>query len=463
MRLLLVGAFAFPHTLGSAVYLREQARALRDAGADVHLLTYGPPPGDAHSPEADADLDGIEQTVLPVWTRPSSRRSGPSLGKPVADLALAAALRRVVAGVSGMPGRIPDATPTASSNASKGASSTTRSALRRASSIVRSGPRPAFDAILAHHAEATLAALHLLPRQRPPVVYCAHTLLEEELPEYLNPPTSKRYFGSKLEGARCSAGRMTQAPLRRAMAATGRVIDRGLARRAEAWIALTQSSARVIETATTSPGRWIAPPVADLANDSERPDPGSIARAFGLPPDGFFLYAGNLDPYQDLPLLERVAGARKGNAFPIVVATHDETTGKDERSGERGAGRAANGLLRLRVRSASEANALVASARASIVPRRSVGGFPIKLLNSLALGTPVVAFHGEEWGLVDGANSIVCDLERPEASLLAALSALESDGDLARRLGRGARATWIARHQPDRVAADTLDLIAKLG
>ena len=87
----------------------------------------------------------------------------------------------------------------------------------------------------------------------------------------------------------------------------------------------------------------------------------------------------------------------------------------------------------------------------------------MKLLNSLVLGVPVVAFHGEEWGLDDGTNAIVCGLERPEASLLAALSILESDAVLARRLGRGARATWLARHQPERVAADTLDLIAKLG
>ncbi len=40
MRLLLVGAFPYPHHQGSQVYFQEQAIALRAAGADVELLTY---------------------------------------------------------------------------------------------------------------------------------------------------------------------------------------------------------------------------------------------------------------------------------------------------------------------------------------------------------------------------------------------------------------------------------------
>ena len=41
MRLLLVGAFPYPHHQGSQVYFQEQAIALRSAGAQVELLTYG--------------------------------------------------------------------------------------------------------------------------------------------------------------------------------------------------------------------------------------------------------------------------------------------------------------------------------------------------------------------------------------------------------------------------------------
>ncbi len=338
-----------------------------------------------------------------------------------------------------------------------------------ASSTTRSAPPIRFDAILAHHAEAALAALHGLPRPRPPIVYCAHTLLEQELPEYSNPSTSRSFFETGPPVTRAGDSSMTGALTRGSLSLAGRVIDRSLARRADAWIALTQSSERVMSTASPRPGGLIAPPLADPRSDPERPAAADIARAHGLVPDRFFLYAGNLDAYQDLPLLERVASERAGRRsrsatraearFPIVIATHDERAGDAARIH---AGARAAGVRMIRVRTAAEANALVAAARATIVPRRSLGGFPIKLLNSLATGTPVVAFHGEEWGLVHQRDSLICDLSNPEASLFEALERLEDDADLAARLAAGARATWCARHQPARVAADTLALVEKL-
>jgi len=52
----------------------------------------------------------------------------------------------------------------------------------------------AFDAILTHNAEAALLALLSLRRRRPPVVYCAHTLLGQEL---FNPPSVKGWDGGR--------------------------------------------------------------------------------------------------------------------------------------------------------------------------------------------------------------------------------------------------------------------------
>ncbi len=125
MRLLLVGAFAYPHALGSQIYFQEQAIALRAAGAEVQLLTYGPPrPSEderalphAGDPDRWRALDGFDHIALPAWAAPSSRRAGPNLGKPFADLCLATALRRRLR-----------------------ASSSTKSAVDRASSVPRSGP-----------------------------------------------------------------------------------------------------------------------------------------------------------------------------------------------------------------------------------------------------------------------------------------------------------------------------------
>ena len=75
MRLLLVGAFPYPHHQGSQVYFQEQAIALRAAGADVELLTYasrGPVGDDLDRWRA---VDGFLHHKAPAWTAPSAGAS----------------------------------------------------------------------------------------------------------------------------------------------------------------------------------------------------------------------------------------------------------------------------------------------------------------------------------------------------------------------------------------------------
>lgn len=447
LRLLLVGAFAYPHDQGSQVYFQEQAIALRSAGAEVELLTYGAPPSAAGSPDGVTSdparwraLDGFRHTTIPARARPAAALSGPNRAKPLADLALARTLRRVA-----------HHGPRSHDAASASASSASNSASRSASSNRH-------DAILAHHVEAAAIALASLPRPRPPIVFCPHTLLEEELPLYFKPPDSIDSFEEDRDSSptRPTARRRSRRALvERSSALAGRVIERLIARRADAWIALTQASERVIQGGSPAPGARIAPPIADPRTDPLRLPPERVARAHGLEPDGFFLYTGNLDPYQDLPLLASLARVRGAvrERFPIVVATHDPRA-------LRLAG--ATGVRVLPLARAAHLQALVATARATLVPRRARGGFPIKLANSLAAGTPVVALHGAEWGLVDGRDALIGELDQPVASLAAALDRLERDPDLAGRLGSGARATWAAEHAPERVAAKTLALLARV-
>jgi len=133
VRLALVGAFAFPFPQGSQVYARDQALALAAAGADVTLFCYGR--GEGSTPA------GIERVRIPRALSPRRLRAGPSLGKPVADAALVAALVRAH----------------------------------------RSRP---FDLALAHNGEAAFACLAARAATDLPVLYVAHTLLGLELSSY---------------------------------------------------------------------------------------------------------------------------------------------------------------------------------------------------------------------------------------------------------------------------------------
>ena len=106
-----------------------------------------------------------------------------------------------------------------------------------------------------------------------------------------------------------------------------------------------------------------------------------------------------------------------------------------------------------------EMQALIAGARASLIMRRAAGGFPIKLANSLAAGTAPIVFLGSEWGLRDGVNARVVELDNPVESLAVAMAQLGGDGDLAERLGAGARAHYLREHLPSVVADRTEALL----
>jgi glycosyltransferase involved in cell wall biosynthesis len=144
-RLALLGAFPFPLPQGSQTYVRDQARALAAAGAGVSVLCYGRGAG-----VAPPDLDLVR---IPAALSPRALRSGPSLGKPLADAALLAA-------------------------------------------YVTAHRRRRFDAALAHNAEAALVAIAARPLTGVPVVYVAHTLMALELASF-----GPRLLGSLLRGA----------------------------------------------------------------------------------------------------------------------------------------------------------------------------------------------------------------------------------------------------------------------
>lgn len=136
LRLAVVGAFPFPLSQGSQLYVRDQLGALQQLGTEITLFCYGT--GEGNAPE---ELDIVR---VPRGLSPSVLRTGPALGKPLADAALSGALL---------------------------------AAHRR---------RP-FDVALAHNGEAALAALLARSAGGLPVVYVAHTLIEHELPTFCPP------------------------------------------------------------------------------------------------------------------------------------------------------------------------------------------------------------------------------------------------------------------------------------
>ncbi|MFO0684140.1 MAG: glycosyltransferase [Sandaracinus sp.] len=217
------------------------------------------------------------------------------------------------------------------------------------------------DVVVAHHVEAAaLAALLGLPRW----IFFAHTTLGPELPTYL---------------PRALAPAATRA---------GEALDRWLVRRAPAVMAISTLVARQLEAlgareVTVAPVP-LAPIAASISRDEAR-------RALGLvATDEVVLYAGNLDAYQGLSALVHAMTELRAlrPAARLLVATESSS---DELA--RALGRRGHTATFARLRGEPERALASAAADVAVVTRGAPGGYPIKLLDAIARGVPVVAMR----------------------------------------------------------------------
>jgi glycosyltransferase involved in cell wall biosynthesis len=277
-----------------------------------------------------------------------------------------------------------------------------------------------FDAVLAHNAEATLVALSVRRQLDVPVVYVVHALWEHELESWLPP---------------------TLAPLARA---AGRRLDRELAGRADALLVLSGPAREALRP-------WAHGSIACIPpGHTHEPEPTpeaveAVCARHGLCREGFVLYAGNLDRYQDLTLLD--AAAAELPELPFVVATHDARHARFER------------LRVIEVESVEESQRLLHGAATTVLPRRLHGGFPIKLLHYMAAGRAIVARRTVAGMLVDGESAHLLPGDASAADFAGAIRTLAADPALRARLGAGARGTLAKHHGWPERAAETLSLV----
>jgi glycosyltransferase involved in cell wall biosynthesis len=254
------------------------------------------------------------------------------------------------------------------------------------------------------------------------VIYVAHTLWAEEAETWL----------PQLPGL---------IPLARH---AGRRLDLALSRAADAVLVLSAAAQAALAPAARGPLELIPPGYRPEA----APSAGEIAAACqrrGLAPDGFALYAGNLDRYQDLALLD--AAAARAPQLPVVVATHDTGPAHFER------------LRVIVVDGVEEARRLLHGAALAVLPRRRAGGFAIKLLHYMAAGRAIVASASVAGSLVHDESAWLLPAAATADDFAAALRGLTADPSLRARLGAGARRALEAQHAWPPLAERTLALV----
>jgi glycosyltransferase involved in cell wall biosynthesis len=350
-RIAIVGACPYPVPQGSQVFLRDMAMALRERGHDVRLAVYGHGAGDD-----DSGLAIHRSRALPGVRR---TKAGPSVAKPLLDLALVNTLRGVIR-------------------------------------------EHQTEIVLAHNYEGLLAALAARAR---PIVYQAHNAMADELPYY---------FGrSRVAGA------------------LGSWLDRTLPKRADHVIVPHGRLAEYLISCGCDASRVsvVAPPSCP---GWPEPDP----PAGECPP---LLYTGNLDAYQNLNFLQAVV-RRVREAVPearFVVATA-ESEGLPEAD-------------HVHTPDLESLKAVLSRDAVVLCPRVSWSGYPIKLLNAMAAGKPIVACRSAAHPLKHERTGILVD-DNDETAFADAVLLLMQSPDLRRTLGEAGREQVRQFHAPGRVA-----------
>jgi 1,2-diacylglycerol 3-alpha-glucosyltransferase len=282
-------------------------------------------------------------------------------------------------------------------------------------SVVR---RERIDVIHAHNFEAALVAYVAGAITRRPVLYNAVCTMSDELASYGVLP----------------------APLARRVAAS---LDRWVPRRADAVVCISEELSAAVRAAGVPAERVATIPLGISPGQfSARSDAKAARARLGLGEGPLAVYTGTLDRFQRIDYLlramrcviERLPAAR------LVIAggvTRDSDIAECRRlMGELGLER----HVELRTGTTfADVPAFLAAADVAVAPRPACPGVPVKLLNYMAAGTPIVTFEGSAKGLVHGQSALLAP-DHDWAALGSAMLALLDDPALAVRLGDAARA-----------------------
>ncbi|MDJ1008229.1 MAG: glycosyltransferase family 4 protein [Paracoccaceae bacterium] len=258
-----------------------------------------------------------------------------------------------------------------------------------------------------HHYEGLLVGLMVRRLAPVSVVYDAHTLLGEELPYY------------------------APSVLRKALGRVGGALDRSLPRRADHIIPVTEEIHDALALHGARPDRMtiVGNGLEESAMETFRNMPGEVAA-------GEVVYAGNLAAYQGIDLLleafARIAGERP--AARLVLAS----PGPDDRVIDLAARYGIADRVR-RVDVAGEALAhRLRTADVLANPRVHCPGYPLKLLNYMAAGRPIVSFRSSGKNLRPGRDALVV-ADGDMAGFAEAIARLLDDPAKGAALGRAAQ------------------------
>lgn len=274
------------------------------------------------------------------------------------------------------------------------------------------------DLIHAHHYEGLLVARMAKAFRRTPVVYDAHTLLASEL-AFFRLGLPERFTGR-----------------------LGGYLDRRLPKLADHVISVTGTIRdRLVDGGVLADAR-----VSVIGNGVEVEQfRAEVQPDWHADAPKRIIFTGNLARYQGIDaLLEALAEVvRHRRDVRLLIATDSDFS--DYRSTAHRLG--IEDLIELIPAPAfADLPALLETAHIAANPRVVADGMPVKLLNYMAAGKPVVSFEGSAPGLIQGDTAWLVPTSDP-AEFGRGILALLDDPERARALGRRARSLVEEQHR----------------
>lgn len=217
----------------------------------------------------------------------------------------------------------------------------------------------------------------------------------------------------------------------------------------------------------------VIPNGVDVARFSGVPAELDLHRTLGVPENArLVLMLARLNPEKGIEYFLRAAArvsARFPEAYFLIVGesftSHQGVFASDREYPRQLAELAANLGIgeRLRITGfATDIPSLLAQVSVSVLPSLSEG-LSNTLLESMAAGVPVVATRvgGTPEAITDGEHGLLVS-PKDDAALAEAICAILADAELARRLGRQARARAVQRYSLERMVQANQDLYTNL-
>jgi glycosyltransferase involved in cell wall biosynthesis len=246
--------------------------------------------------------------------------------------------------------------------------------------------------------------------------------------------------------------------------ALARMLDWVVPRLPSAIIALSTELERFLEARGIRPERIHVIPLGIDVRAFEGADGEAVRRRLGVGQAPLVLYTGILDRLQRVDYLLRamtVVAAAVPEARLVLVANVLQTEDLARCRALAEELGLADRVTFVGSESFADIPPYMAASDVTVVPRPHCPGFPVKLLNSLAAGRPVVVFQGSAKGLPDGEAALVVPDHDWQAMGEAIVRVLK-DESLSRRLSEGAR-RWVDHHYAWPLLAErTIDVYRRI-